>query len=47
MNREEIIAIAKLAHDKYCRCDPKYLMSCNKMAQEILKVGLKQRLKEK
>lgn len=34
--REEMIAKAKIAHDKVCNCDPKYIMSCPKMAQAIL-----------
>lgn len=36
MTREEIIAKAKLGHDSVCSCDPKYLMSCAKMADAIL-----------
>lgn len=36
MNREELIARAKPEHDKVCSCDPKYLMSCPKMAAAIL-----------
>lgn len=38
--RERIISIAKIEHNKVCRCDHKYLMSCNKMAQAILNVKL-------
>lgn len=36
MNREELIARAKPEHDKVCSCDPRYLMSCPKMAAAIL-----------
>lgn len=41
MDREEIIAKAKVVHDKVCGCDPKYLMSCTRMAQAILDVNRK------
>lgn len=34
--REERTARAKTEHDKVCKCDEKYLMSCPKMAQAIL-----------
>ena len=35
--REERIAAAKVRHDATgCGCDPKYLMSCPRMAQAIL-----------
>lgn len=37
--REQIIAAAKVLHDQHCNCDPKYLMSCMKMAQAILAQG--------
>jgi hypothetical protein len=33
---QQIVAKAKIAHDLVCKCDPKYLMSCTKMAQAIL-----------
>lgn len=38
--REEILAAAKIEHDAAgCGCDPKYLMSCGRMAQAILAQG--------
>ena len=36
MTREEIIDLAKEQHYRECDCDPKYLMSCPRMAQAIL-----------
>jgi hypothetical protein len=36
VTREEIINAARIEHDKICSCDPKYLMSCLKLAQAIL-----------
>lgn len=37
--REEIIAAAKIEHDRACSCDPRYLMSCGRMAAAILAQG--------
>lgn len=39
MTRDEMIAAAKQAHDKVCKCDPKYLMSCSVMALTILQLS--------
>lgn len=39
MTKEERIALAKVEHDKACSCDPKYLMSCPRMAAAILKTA--------
>jgi hypothetical protein len=33
----ELIRVAKQRHDEVCTCDPKYLMSCPRMAQAILR----------
>jgi hypothetical protein len=38
-NEDAIIAAATQIHDAQCRCDPRYLMSCTKMAAAILRVG--------
>ena len=35
-DREELIARATREHNKLCSCDPRYLMSCPKMAAAIL-----------
>lgn len=43
LTREQLIAEAKIEHDKVCRCDPKYLRSCPRMAQAILDVGKRDR----
>lgn len=38
--REELIAEATRIHDEQgCGCDPKYLMSCPRLAQAILSLG--------
>jgi hypothetical protein len=37
---KKIIERAKVEHDRTCRCDPKYLMSCPRMARAILEVGV-------
>lgn len=38
--REELIAVATHLHDDTgCQCDPKYLMSCQRMAAAILQAG--------
>jgi len=34
--REAIIAVATAVHDQECGCDPRYLMSCPRMAAAIL-----------
>ncbi len=34
--REEIIERARVEHDAVCSCDPKYVMSCPRMAATIL-----------
>lgn len=39
MTRAELIAAAKVEHDKVCHCDPRYLMSCGTMANAILALG--------
>jgi PadR family transcriptional regulator len=35
-SEQEILDQAKAAHDRVCSCDPRYLMSCPRMAQAIL-----------
>jgi len=40
--QETIIAAAKAEHDRECSCDPRYLMSCGKMAAAILRQGRRQ-----
>jgi len=37
--RGSLIERAKQQHDRECSCDPKYLMSCPRMAQAILDAG--------
>jgi hypothetical protein len=40
VTREEVIALATHLHDESgCSCDPKYLMSCNKMPNLVLEAG--------
>jgi hypothetical protein len=40
MTREELIARSTHIHDDAgCGCDPKYLMSCPRMAAAILEAG--------
>jgi len=40
LTREELMAEATKIHDDGgCRCDPKYLMSCARMAMAILEAG--------
>lgn len=36
MSKEFIIGRAREEHDRICSCDPKYFMSCPKLAQAIL-----------
>ena len=36
MTREELLAAAVPAHDLACNCDPRYRMSCPRMAAAIL-----------
>jgi hypothetical protein len=36
----DIVARAKRQHDRECSCDPRYLMSCPRMAQAILDAGV-------
>lgn len=44
MERDErearLIEAARQVHDRICSCDPKYILSCPKMAQAILEVDL-------
>lgn len=46
MSREELIARAKPEHDKSCSCDPKYIMSCPKMASAILALNHEERVEK-
>lgn len=40
MTRDEILAKAREAHDREgCSCDPKYIMSCTKLVNEILRLA--------
>lgn len=39
LTEDQMISLAKPAHDRRCSCDAKYIMACSIMAAEILKLG--------
>lgn len=39
MNRDEILRRAQTEHDQGCNCDPRYVMSCPRMAAAVLRCG--------
>lgn len=41
--RDRLLRLARQTHDKVCSCDPRYLMSCPRMAVAVLEAGRKKR----